>query len=308
MLNMIPRKAIQLNEKIKSCMEADQGLAFRKNLRLLLPKAEDVYSEKEALFRSHLGASLIGGECSRALWNNFHWVTEVKHQGRILRLFNRGHMEEPRVIAVLMLAGCVVWQYDANGKQFRINGYRGHFGGSLDGVVQGVPDMPEIPMLCEIKTHSTKSFCLLTQKGVREYKFQHYVQMMLYMGSYGLTHGLYVAVNKNDDDIYTEILEFDQEIYEKFMKRAEAIVDAKNPPARINNSPGWSACRFCDHHSVCHGIGTPVRNCRTCKHSSAIDNGAWLCSAFEKDHIIDEARQLQGCGVYEVLDSIKAKP
>ena len=44
-------------------------------------------------FREHLGASLIGKSCERALWYDFHWATRSRHEGRILRLFETGQRE-----------------------------------------------------------------------------------------------------------------------------------------------------------------------------------------------------------------------
>lgn len=35
-------------------------------------------------FRAHLGASLIGKACERALWFDFRWVTRARHAGRLL--------------------------------------------------------------------------------------------------------------------------------------------------------------------------------------------------------------------------------
>ena len=43
-------------------------------------------------FRAHLGASIIGKECERALWYDFRWVTQAKLPGRLLRLFETGQL------------------------------------------------------------------------------------------------------------------------------------------------------------------------------------------------------------------------
>lgn len=51
--------------------------------------------------RTHLGASLIGRDCGRELWYVFRWVKQIKHDGRMLRLFRRGHFEEPRFASYL---------------------------------------------------------------------------------------------------------------------------------------------------------------------------------------------------------------
>ena len=45
-------------------------------------------------FREHLGASVIGRECDRALWYEFRWITRAAQGGRMLRLFETGRLEE----------------------------------------------------------------------------------------------------------------------------------------------------------------------------------------------------------------------
>lgn len=58
--------------------------------------------------RTHLGASLIGRECSRYLWYVFRWVKAAKFDGRMQRLFQRGHREEAQFIAMLEGIGATV--------------------------------------------------------------------------------------------------------------------------------------------------------------------------------------------------------
>ena len=64
---------------------------------------------KEAIespgFREHLGASIIGHECNRYIWYHFHWFKPEKFPGRLLRLFARGHDEEPRIKRLLQGIG-----------------------------------------------------------------------------------------------------------------------------------------------------------------------------------------------------------
>ena len=71
--------------------------------------------------RTHLGASLIGDECKRKLWYVFRWVKQEKFEGRVLRLFNRGHKEEDRFIEWLEGIGVQVWADDlTNNKLFYV--------------------------------------------------------------------------------------------------------------------------------------------------------------------------------------------
>lgn len=288
---------------INAAVEKDQGATFRGLLRGLMPLAEDAYRNKEEGFRSHLGASLIGRECERELWYSFRWVDKASFPGRVLRLFNRGHLEEPRMVALLRLIGCEVYQY-TDGKQFRISDHSGHFGGSLDAVIKGLPECPELYVLGEFKTHGDKSFQKVKEEGVRKAKFEHYVQMQVYMGKAGLTAALYLAVNKNDDELYAELLDFDQAIFDAFILRARGIIYAKVPPKKLNDSPSWYKCKFCDKRDVCHMGKAPERNCRTCEYAYPALDGMWHCGHGE-GHDLDEGEQLRGCEHYSLIPALR---
>lgn len=296
---------------IEEAFQKDQGATFRKFLGELMPQAADAFNPNHDDWRDHLGASLIGRECIRELWYSFRWATLKRFDGRMLRLFNRGHLEEPRFLAMLMMIGCQVWSVDANGKQFRISGHRGHFGGSMDGVALGIPDLPTEPVLTEFKTHGDKSFTKLIEAGVMKAKWEHFVQMTIYMGKNNLRFALYCAVNKNDDAIHLELVQFDPIIYAKYLQRSEQVIDSTTPPPKINQSPGWYKCKFCDQIDVCHNDAVPARNCRTCIWSRVWDNGEWVCceptadAAFGDNVPLSREDQRKGCELYEVNPAFK---
>lgn len=269
--------AVKTLAAIEAALQIDQGAKYRGLLGKLMPLAGDAYSTKEDDWRDHLGASLIGRDCARELWYSFRWTTLTKFDGRMLRLFNRGHLEEPRMVALLEMIGCTVWQLTPEGKQFRISGHRGHFGGSLDSVMRGIPDLPEEAVLGEFKTHGEKSFTKLKEDGVQAAKWEHFIQMQIYMGKNDLKWALYVAVNKNTDELHMELVQFDEVQYKRYLDRSAMIIDAKEPPPRIGDSPGFFKCKFCSHSKVCHLEDLPVKNCRTCLHSSVEDDGRWRC-------------------------------
>ena len=289
---------------IEAALVEDQGATFRTLLGKHITSAGDAFRGESSPFRAHLGASLIGRECTRELWYSFHWATKNVFGGRMHRLFNRGHLEEPRFVALLEMIGCTVWQVDAQGKQFRVEGHRGHFGGSIDAVISGLPEMGTAPVLGEFKTHGDKSFKKLLDEGVQSAKWEHFVQMQTYMGKLKLPAALYMAVNKNDDDLYAEIVMFDQAVYERYQQRSVIVIDAVEAPKRINQSPGWFKCKFCDHKAVCHGTALPERNCRTCVHVKVGDNKTWTCTAHGRD--LSEEDQLAGCPTYVMNPEMKA--
>lgn len=305
----MPHLAIKTLAAIEAAIVADQGAKFRGFEGQVFPHMDDAYrSEAEDGFRAHLGASLLGGKCARALWYGFRWHTKANFGGRTLRLFNRGHLEEARFIAMLLTIGVQVYQQDVNGKQFRISDLGGHLGGSGDGVAIGVPDVPDgQPCLLEFKTHGDSSFQKLKKEGMRSAKFEHYVQMNTYMRKMGIAVGLYMAVNKNDDELYAEIVPLESALADEMLDRGRKVIMMREPPAKLSNSPGWFDCKWCDHKPVCHLSHPPARNCRSCKHSYAYEDGTWRCNVPTQpdgsgaDRVLDKAAQLAGCDQYEVV-------
>ncbi|MCA3652455.1 MAG: oxidoreductase, partial [Methylobacterium sp.] len=111
------------------------------------PTVSAIYTAYEAAadhgFREHLGASLIGTECERAIWYGFRWTTRAKHSGRLLRLFDTGNLAEARFVADLRRIGVTVLDLDpATGRQWQLRDTGGHFGGSMDAVAIGFPEAP----------------------------------------------------------------------------------------------------------------------------------------------------------------------
>lgn len=244
--------------------------------------------------RNHIGASIIDHECSRFIWYVFRWVKFQFFDGRMLRLFNRGHLEEARFIQFLRGIGCQVWEVDPHtNKQFRIYGVQGHYGGSMD--AGGItPYFPDLPMLMEFKTHNYKSFSHLLNKGsVALAKPMHYGQMCNYGKEYKFQYGLYCAVNKNDDDLYFEIVKLDWNHAHTLTNKAQDIVYAKTPPARISDQPSYFECKYCGFKDICHHGEAVEVNCRSCKQAVPADNGEWFCSRF--NNIIPADFIKKGC-------------
>lgn len=246
--------------------------------------------------RLHMGASEIGGECERALWLSFRWAKPADFDGRMLRLFDTGNHQEPRLVADLRAIGVEVWDKDQDGNQWRYKAVGGHFGGSLDGVGLGLPEAPKTPHLLEFKTANAKSFATMTKKGVKEAKPQHWLQMQLYMGWAGLTRAMYMVVNKDTDDIYTERIHFDQAVFDAAIQKAERIITMPEPPVTLGEDATHMTCKFCRFRDQCYGTEAPAVNCRTCAHSTPETDGEarWSCAQGRPD--MDVAAQRAGCG------------
>ena len=244
-------------------------------------------------FRSHLGASLIGKACERALWYDFRCTTKARFEGRVLRLFETGNREEERLVRNLRRTGATVLEVDPEtGRQFRVQAHGGHFGGSLDGVAIHLLEAPKAWHVLEFKTHSNKSFTDLVAKKVRESKPQHFAQMQIYMHLMGMNRAMYLAVNKDTDDLYVQRVEADVAYTEQLLEKARRIIFAPTPLPRISEEPSWYQCRLCDHAGVCHGPRAAEINCRTCLHSTPVE-GSWHCDRHQKP--LSEVDQRTGC-------------
>tara|TARA_R110002072_G_scaffold24067_1_gene82406 strand:- start:5840 stop:6847 length:1008 start_codon:yes stop_codon:yes gene_type:complete len=239
------------------------------------------HQERQEPPRPHLGCSTLGHHCDRWLWLSFRWAVVEKFDGRILRLFRRGHLEEPQIISDLRSIGI-----DIDGSQDHVD-FGSHVSGSVDGVIHhGVPTAENTPHVAEFKTHSKKSFTDL-KKGVQESKPMHYVQMQVYMLGLKLKRALYVAVCKDDDHMYTERVRFDIDVAKKAVARGKRIaLSDRMPEPCTGASKAWYLCKFCAAYSFCHeNEPTQQGNCRTCAHATAKADSTWRCERHNSENI-----------------------
>ena len=185
----------------------------------------------------------------------------------MLRLFESGFREESRIIMNLRQAGIQVWDRGDDGTQINFKMFGGRFAGSLDGMVLGIPEAPKTPHLLEIKTANDKSFKQMLKNGVEHSKHQHYCQMQVYMGAMELKRALYIVVNKNTDEIYTERLEFDNNTYTALVDKAERIVTSDAPLERCESFE----CKWCEYQKICEWEELPHISCRVCAHFGRCD-------------------------------------
>lgn len=237
---------------------------------------KELYTEDEE--RKHLGASVIGQTCNRRIAMAFRWMCREDFDAKQFRLFNRGHGMEPRFVSWLRGAQIQTWDTDENGKQFRISDHEGHFGGSLDGIVVLPPKFNvDTPLLLEMKTHNDNSFNKLVKYKVKQSKPQHYIQMSVYGYYRQFDYALYLAINKNTDHIYVEVVAVDHSLGKANSDKAKSIIFAPKLPPRIAATPAYQECSWCPMKEVCHNGVSPDVNCRSCINSVPIENGQWGC-------------------------------
>ncbi len=249
-----------------------------------------------------LGMSVgeLGVECDRSLFYSFRWASPLERvDGRKVRIFRRGDLEEQRLIADLERIGVEVF-----GQQDRIRLVSGFVRGKIDGRAIGIPEAPKTEHLCEFKSSNAKNFALLVRDKVRIAQPKHFVQCQLGMHALGLTRAMYMVTDKDSEEIYAERLEYDFEFCARLLARAERIIRLDEPPSRISENPDFFGCMFCKHKAVCHKDVFPRVTCRSCLHSSPEfgGDGHWSCARWQKPISFDE--QKVGCPAHLFLPSM----
>jgi hypothetical protein len=209
--------------------------------------------------RKYLGGSIAGygQKCERQLW--YRWKRNEEFGGRLLRLFEHGHIEEERVIRDLIRAG-----FQVVGNQLEATAFGGVFQIHIDGLVMVDGKLH----ILEIKTSSVKRYTDLTEawdmlewdepkligrhrKALEDFEI-HHAQMQLGMGLFGMSSACYLVVCKDNDKIYTCEVPFDQEMFDGLMEMIGRVIDAEEPPARAVVVPDqFGVCQWCPGYDEC---------------------------------------------------------
>lgn len=261
----------------------------------ILTEIDDCMIKENSKFRSwKLGASEIGHKCERYLWYKFRWFFTEKFNGRKLRLFDRGHREEIRFEEWLQATG---WRVECSGRQqLKLIGVEGHFKAKPDAIIS----RDGLTMIASFKTKGTgKGFEELLYNGVitqPSHVSQMCAEYALLNQTYpatGITLGAYFNTNKNDDDMYVEVIELDLAHGQTMVERARRIISSPIPLTKISEKPTWYECAGCAAKDVCHFGTEPNHNCRTCAASVPIAEGQWHCKMFNQQ--IPEEITKTGC-------------
>lgn len=179
-------------------------------------------------------------------------------------------------------------------KQWRVKLFGGHMSGYSDGKGRH-PELTLGQMVgVEYKTYNHNKFQKLIAKKVKVFNPEYYVQMCIYMREQDLPWTLFCAENKNDDEIYFEIVMRDDGTAEHAYKTAHTVIFSKARPARLAQSPAHHVCKFCDFVDVCHNSAPVEINCRSCQLCTAIDGGKFFCEKWQAV-IPDEKAIMAAC-------------
>ena len=234
-------------------------------INLLIDKALTTEHSKQTS-RDYLGASRLGVSCNRAL--QFEYTDTPKDEdqnftGRILKIFQAGHVFEELMIKWLRLAGINLLTQKQNGNQFGFAVAGGKVKGHIDGVIIDAPEDLDFkfPMLWECKSLNDKSWKDVVKKGLAASKPIYAAQVAIYQAYMesqieGICKNpaLFTAINKDTAEIHFELIEFDQELAQKTSDKAVQILcatEAHELLPRIATDSTHFECKFCSWQQRC---------------------------------------------------------
>jgi hypothetical protein len=216
--------------------------------------------------RSYLGASRLGVACGRALQYEYaQAAVDVGRgfSGRILRVFEVGHSLEDLAIRWLRLAGFELHDRKANGGQFGFCVADGRLQGHVDGIITAAPPVLGLsfPMLFECKTMADKHWKACARDGVAATRPVYAAQVAIYQAYMeasveGISRnpGLFVAINKDSQELWLELMPFDAALAQRMSDRAARVIAATEAgellPRGFVDSTHFE-CRMCAWQDRC---------------------------------------------------------
>ena len=241
----------------------------------------------------------IGVACDRAIWLAFRRVSAPEPiTWRKRRIFERGNIEEERLVELMRLAGFTVTD-----QQERVRGAGGHLRGKIDGKIEGLPESKQMHIL-ECKSSKASDFRAMVKSGVQIANPKHYATVQFYMHKSGLDRALYVMSCKDTEDLHVERVRLDIEAAIRAEARIERIIVMPEPPTRLCAKRDDFRGMFCRQAAVCWGEEMPRAHCRSCLHSTPVLDGkaGWDCSRWQKPLGAEE--QLAGCPAHLFLPAL----
>lgn len=202
--------------------------------------------------RGYIGCSVIGHECDRYIWLN-KYGKQLKYEipFRLGRIFERGNLEEERIFSSIKKLSCVELI------STQLSFANSILQGSCDGVIK---DKQGNQYILELKTMNDGNFKRLKKHGLSKSNATYWSQCQAYMHLaielllLDFKGVLFLAVNKNDESMYEELIEYDPLVGEGLVAKAKRIDGLEEMPDGIFSAEKKpQACFNCSFHKHCYG-------------------------------------------------------
>lgn len=202
---------------------------------------------REKQQRNYVGGSILGTSCDAALWYDIKHPVVIDDP-RVNRIFDMGNLIEDYVIRLIEEAGITIHKRDSDGNQFGF--IDTPIAGHIDGVLIGIPES-SVPHLFENKSMNDSNFNKFKKEGLKNYSEKYWAQVQVYMHYMKLTRCLFVAMNKDNQELHFERVEYSEMEAVYYINRGKEIYAATERPPRRYNTKAAFGCKFCSHRDRC---------------------------------------------------------
>lgn len=186
----------------------------------------------------------LGGECDRASWYKNKGHGNKVFDARMFRYFQSNKEIKRRVISFLDACDIKVWDQS---KKISFSNFKATT--IIDGLCLGVKEARTKNHLLFIRPMQEKAFNDIAKSGLsRKDMIKANVDMRLL----GLDRCLFIAVNRNNEELHVERLKSNNQFADAQILKADRITSLETPPARIGSGkPSWFQCKMCEHKDHC---------------------------------------------------------
>lgn len=209
--------------------------------------------------RNYVGASGIGGDCSRKAYYSLHGYKQ-KFTADTLRKINDGHVTEDTIVKWLkMIPEIELYSQDGNGNQYGYSDIGGKYRGHYDGVIRGIPQSPNTWHIFEVKCVDEKYFKQVEklksehgeENALKMWRPEYYAQAVTYMWYEKLTRHLTIVASAGGRKLLTIRTKQNHKYAKSLKEKAQRIIDSVEPPERIGDE-NYYKCKMCGFREVCH--------------------------------------------------------
>ena len=260
-------------------------------------------SRKDKFYGKSIGMGAIGDECSRKLWYAFRLASGIQDNfdAGTLKVFEDGHYQEDLQAKRLRMVDGItlITEEPSTGKQIKHLAANGHLKGFQDGDILGLLEAPNTWHVWEHKAVGEKKWAKLRdlkmadeKSALERWDVTYYAQAVLYMYLSGHKRHYLTCSTPGGRQSISVRTNANTEKAKALIRRAENIINSDKAPARPFPED-YYACNWCAFKTQCHLGSRSDRNCRTCLHSSPVEDGKWHCA--KHDGIINYETQPVGC-------------
>lgn len=209
--------------------------------------------------RDYIGASILGGECTRQVWYDIRNATPPSFEINSILAIEDGYTQEEVMSRRLsLLPGIKLYTRDEETENQITIQYK-EIKGHVDGVICGLKESKKWHVW-EHKSVNEKKYNILknlkiqdAENALEKWDYKYYVQAQIYMEGLDIDrHFLTVSTPGGRD--FMSLRTKRKKSFMRVVDNLLEIVKDDNPPGKISDKPEFYLCKWCRHKKICHDL------------------------------------------------------